>query len=90
MALTEPEAKVLGALFILQPTQALTVRQLCRTTGLADGPTRRALRRLSRTGLALSTHQSPANWRPTHRGRLAVNLPGYRDYVAPSTQRCPR
>ncbi|MCU1643104.1 MAG: hypothetical protein JWN03_3379 [Nocardia sp.] len=90
MALTEPEAKVLGALSTLQPPHALTVQQLCRTTGLADGAIRRALRRLSHTGLALGTRHSPANWRPTKRGRLAVNQPGYRDYVASSTRRCPQ
>ncbi|MBL1077244.1 hypothetical protein JK358_22855 [Nocardia sp. 2] len=36
MAFTESEAKVLGALSILDPSQALTMRQLCRATGLPD------------------------------------------------------
>lgn len=81
MALTEPEAKVLGALSHLDTAQALTVRQICGTTGLTDRTARAALSRLARSGLALSTKQTPANWRPTERGLLAVRTPPYRDYA---------
>ncbi|WP_433592337.1 MarR family transcriptional regulator [Nocardia sp. CA-145437] len=81
MAFTEPEAKVLGALSILKPEQALTVRQLCRTTGLPDSSIHRALMRLSRTGLALGTLQGPARWRATNRGRVAITRRVYREYA---------
>ncbi|MFE3984749.1 helix-turn-helix domain-containing protein [Nocardia tengchongensis] len=81
MAFTEAEAKVLGALAILDVDDALTVRQLCRATGLPDTSIHRALMRLSRTGLAMGTVQGPARWRCTDRGRRAIARPVYRDYV---------
>lgn len=81
MAFTEPEAKVLGALSLLQPDQALTVRQLCRATGLPETSIHRALLRLSRTGMAMGALQGPARWRCTTRGRLAIARPVYRDYA---------
>ncbi|MEV0461571.1 helix-turn-helix domain-containing protein [Nocardia tengchongensis] len=81
MAFTEAEAKVLGALSILDVDDALTVRQLCRATGLPDTSIHRALMRLSRTGLAMGTVQGPARWRCTDRGRRAITRPVYRDYV---------
>ncbi|APA95657.1 MarR family transcriptional regulator [Nocardia seriolae] len=81
MAFTESEAKVLGALASLDPPHALTVRQLCRTTRLPETSVHRALLRLSRTGLAMSTRQGPAGWHCTDRGRLAITRPVYRDYA---------
>ncbi|QLY32428.1 helix-turn-helix domain-containing protein [Nocardia huaxiensis] len=81
MAFTEPEVKVLGALSILDSVQALTVRQICHTTGLPETSIHRALLRLSRTGLAMSTLQGPARWRCTDRGRLAMTRPVYRAYA---------
>ncbi|WP_330249766.1 helix-turn-helix domain-containing protein [Nocardia sp. NBC_00565] len=81
MAFTEPEAKVLGALSNLDPPHGLTVRQLCRVTGLPETSVHRALLRLSRTGLAMSPLHSPARWRCTDRGRLAITRPVYRDYA---------
>ncbi|WP_433667218.1 helix-turn-helix domain-containing protein [Nocardia sp. CA-136227] len=81
MAFTEPEAKVLGTLSDLDPHQALTVRQLCRATGLTETTIHRALLRLSRTGLAVGTLQGLARWRCTDRGRLAITRPVYRDYA---------
>ncbi|MFE3759553.1 hypothetical protein ACFXO9_35070 [Nocardia tengchongensis] len=36
MAFTEPEAKVLGALSNMNQSHALTVRELCRATGLPE------------------------------------------------------
>ncbi|APA97335.1 hypothetical protein [Nocardia seriolae] len=81
MALSEPEAKVLGALFYSNGMQVLTVQRIRLTTRLSEGSVRRALLRLARTGLALSTQQRPANWRPTERGRLVINKPPYIEYV---------
>lgn len=81
MALTEPEAKVLGALAMLTPPRAITCRQLCRATGLPDTSVHRALLRLSRTGLAMSTLHGPARWRSTDRGRITMTRPVYREYV---------
>ncbi|MFF0610138.1 helix-turn-helix domain-containing protein [Nocardia tengchongensis] len=81
MAFTESEAKVLGALAILDVDHVLTVRQLCRATGLPDTSIHRALMRLARTGLAMGTVQGPARWRCTDRGRRAITRPVYRDYV---------
>ncbi|MFE5290308.1 helix-turn-helix domain-containing protein [Nocardia sp. NPDC056611] len=81
MALTEPEAKVLGALSMLEPSRALTCRQLCRATGLPDTSIHRALLRLSKTGLAMSTLRSPARWRSTDRGRVTMTRAVYREYV---------
>ncbi|MEV6772045.1 helix-turn-helix domain-containing protein [Nocardia sp. NPDC051030] len=75
MAFTEPEAKVLGALSNQVPPHALTVRQLCRATRLPETSVHRALLRLSRTGLATGTLHGPAQWRCTHRGRLAITRP---------------
>ncbi|MEV6767091.1 winged helix-turn-helix transcriptional regulator [Nocardia sp. NPDC051030] len=79
MALTESEAKVLGALSALDVAGAMSVRQLCGRTGLNAAPIRRALRRLSNDGLALGTQWSPASWRCTDRGRLAVGKATYRE-----------
>ncbi|WP_040807226.1 MarR family transcriptional regulator [Nocardia concava] len=82
MALTEAEAKVLGTLFFLGAGQVLTVQQIRLRTGLGDGSVRRALVRLVRTGLVRSTPGSPASWRPTERGLLAVKKSAYSDYIA--------
>ncbi|MRH89045.1 hypothetical protein GFY24_16590 [Nocardia sp. SYP-A9097] len=81
MALTESEARVLAALSLPQFPAALTVRQLCAATGLTAGAARRALHGLSRTGLALGTRHTPATWQATHRGRLTIHTPTYRDYL---------
>ncbi|MFB7716384.1 hypothetical protein [Nocardia sp. NPDC056100] len=81
MALTEHEAKVLGALSCLDVASALSVRELGRCTGLTESSIRKALMRLSRSGLALGTVQGPSRWRPTRRGRLAIALPSYREYA---------
>ncbi|BEK97810.1 hypothetical protein ACFOS0_29080 [Nocardia seriolae] len=81
MAFAEPEAKVLGALSTLDPSQALTARQLCRAIRLPENSIHRVLLRFSRTGLAMSTLQGPARWRCTDCGRLAITRPVYSDYV---------
>lgn len=81
MALTEQEAKVLGALSSLDPPRALTVRQLCCATALPQGSIHRALLRLVRTGLVMDIRQGPASWRCTDRGRLAITRPVYREYA---------
>ncbi|MFB7718405.1 hypothetical protein [Nocardia sp. NPDC056100] len=86
MALTEREAIVLGRLSALKPTGALTVRQLCEKTGLTPRAARRALHRLTATGLALSTVHNPATWRATERGRVTVNNRRYRDYLVAQAQ----
>ncbi|MFE6859602.1 helix-turn-helix domain-containing protein [Nocardia sp. NPDC057668] len=81
MAFTEPEAKVLGALSILDSSHSLTVRQLCRTTQLPETSVHRALLRLSRIGLVLGTSQGSTRWRCTDRGRRAITRPVYSDYA---------
>ncbi|MFJ9367132.1 helix-turn-helix domain-containing protein [Nocardia sp. NPDC101769] len=81
MALTEPEARVLGALRISSVESALTVRELSRETGLPETSIRRALLRLVRTGLAVATVQGPARWRSTDRGRLTICRAGYQEYT---------
>ncbi|MFD7843272.1 helix-turn-helix domain-containing protein [Nocardia sp. NPDC059764] len=81
MAFTEPEAKALGALSSLDLSHMLTVRELCRATGVPETSVHRALLRLSRAGLAMGTPQGPARWRCTDRGRLAITRPVYRDYA---------
>ncbi|MFE3798669.1 MarR family transcriptional regulator [Nocardia tengchongensis] len=81
MAFTEPEAKVLGALSSLNRSYALTVRELCRATGLPEASVQRALLRLSRSGLAMGAPHGPARWRCTDRGRVAITRPVYRDYA---------
>ncbi|MFI1920555.1 hypothetical protein [Nocardia sp. NPDC020380] len=83
MAFTEAEAKVLGTLSVLDPIYALTARQLCHATGLTETSIHRALMRLSRTGLAIGTVQSPARWRSSARGRVAIGRPVYREYARP-------
>lgn len=85
MALTESEAKVLGALANLTPPHALTARQLCRAAGLCETSIHRALLRLTRRGLSVTVPQGPARWRLTDRGRVAVMRPVYREYVDSAT-----
>ncbi|MEU0538332.1 hypothetical protein ABZ319_00550 [Nocardia sp. NPDC005978] len=81
MAFTEHEVKVLGALSLLEPIHTMTVRQLGTTTGLSESSIRRALMRLGRSGLVLSTPQGPARWRSTERGRRALTQPAYHGYL---------
>ncbi|MFE3190854.1 hypothetical protein ACFXHA_17720 [Nocardia sp. NPDC059240] len=81
MALTEPEAKVLGALPTSKAAAALTVRELGRETRLPETSIRRALLRLARSGLVVATLHGPARWRSTERGRLVIFKPEYREYA---------
>ncbi|MGO4616830.1 hypothetical protein AB4305_19875 [Nocardia sp. 2YAB30] len=76
MALTESQAKVLGALFAESP-RALSVPDLC---GWVDVPGRtvyRAMDELVRSGLAEGTRR---RWRITSSGRALFQKPIYRDY----------
>lgn len=82
MAFTHSEAKVLGALSVLDGAQEMTVRQISRATGLPDTSIHRALLRLSRSGLAMGTPRGTARWRSTDRGRLAIARSVYREYTA--------
>lgn len=81
MALTESEAKVLGALPI-SSGKARSVEELSRVTGVPETSIRRALMRLVRTGLAISPGRDPARWHSTDRGRLTICRPEYREYAA--------
>jgi DNA-binding IclR family transcriptional regulator len=81
MALTESEARILAALAALEPPRTMTVKQLCGTTGFTPGRTRSLVRGLSAAGLALGSMTSPPRWRPTGRGRAAIQAPRYRDHV---------
>ncbi|MEV6072506.1 hypothetical protein AB0L82_38690 [Nocardia sp. NPDC052001] len=81
MALTEQEARVLGAVAAMAGSDSATVAELSQLTGLTEPPVRNALMRLSRTGLVRCTPQGPARWRPTDRGRMAIGRSAYREYV---------
>ncbi len=81
MALTESEAKVLGVLSSLGPTQAATVRQLCEEVGLTAETVRRVLRALSRDSFAVVSHRSPPQWRATSTGRRVMKDRPLREYV---------
>lgn len=81
MALTETQAKVLAVLAGLEPTQALTVRQLCGATGLSASTVRGALAGQSYAGLALGSGRSPMGWRITSRGRSVLSAALYRDFL---------
>ncbi|WP_433597938.1 hypothetical protein ACQPXH_19295 [Nocardia sp. CA-135953] len=81
MALTEPQAKVLAALAILEPAQALTVRELCGHSGRAEAATRAALQGLADSGLAHGSRRVPVGWRITDRGRSLINERPYREFL---------
>lgn len=79
MALTEPEARILAALAALEPTQALTVVQLCSTTGFTPARARSLVRGLSSSGLVWGSQTHPPRWRPTGSGRAVMRAARYRD-----------
>ncbi|MFB8004908.1 helix-turn-helix domain-containing protein [Nocardia sp. NPDC056000] len=81
MALSEYEAKILGAMVSWSPTKSATIRELSRSTGVPEGSVRRVVRRFARNGFAHGTVQSPSRWRPTSRGRMAIARRAYREYV---------
>ncbi|MEV4235540.1 hypothetical protein ACIBJI_09580 [Nocardia sp. NPDC050408] len=81
MALTEPQAKVLAALAILEPTHALTVRELCGHAGRAEAATRAALQGLADSGLAHGSRTLPVGWRISDRGRSLIKAPPYREFL---------
>lgn len=83
MPLTEPQAKVLAALATLDPTQTLTIQQLCNQAGFKEGCTRAAVNALAGAGLAHGTQTSPARWRITNRGRTLLQAPPYREFRQP-------
>ncbi|WP_433683206.1 hypothetical protein [Nocardia sp. CA-119907] len=81
MALTEPQAKVLAALAILEPAHVLTVRELCGHAGRAEAATRAALQGLADSGLAHGSRTVPVRWRITDRGRSLINARPYREFL---------
>ncbi|MET8872926.1 hypothetical protein [Nocardia sp. NPDC004604] len=81
MALTEPQAKVLAALAILEPAQVLTVRELCGLAGRAEAATRAAVQGLADSGLAQGSRTVPVGWRITDRGRSLINARPYREFL---------
>ncbi|MGY4101678.1 hypothetical protein ACW2Q0_19305 [Nocardia sp. R16R-3T] len=81
MALTEPQAKMLAALAILEPAHALTVRELCAYAGRAEAGTRAALHGLADSGLAHGSRTVPVGWRITDRGRSLINARLYREFL---------
>lgn len=85
MPFTRSEAKILGALALLNPAGALTVPQLRRATGTPETSIHRALLRLSLSGLVSGTVHGPARWHCTNRGRLAITRPVCRDYIGGRT-----
>jgi hypothetical protein len=87
MPLTEPQARILAALAALEPTKALTVRQLCDHAERKDGGTRAAVNALAESGLALGNRGSPITWRITPRGRTLLGRPPYRAWFpSPTTK----
>lgn len=81
MALTEPQAKVMAALAILKPAQALTVRELRGHAGRAEAATRAALQGLADSGLAQGSRTVPVGWRITDRGRSLISTRPYREFL---------
>ncbi|WP_157573798.1 hypothetical protein [Nocardia jejuensis] len=82
MALTEPELKVLATLSMLNPSQSLSVEEICGAAGFAEQAVRHALLRLSRSGLIINSTVSASRWKPTDRGRRVTRQPVYRDYAS--------
>lgn len=80
-SLTELEAKVLGALSILEPLQSSTARQLCGEAKRSVESTRRALRTLLHKGFATNGSQRPSNWRATKHGRRVMRTPALQEYA---------
>ncbi|WP_157551924.1 hypothetical protein [Nocardia uniformis] len=88
MALTASEAKVLGALAGLTPTEGLTVRQLRERTALSAGTIRAGLHRMTYNGFTVSTRQSPVVWRASDLGRsLVASYPALREFMPPKVMR---
>ncbi|MFI9507594.1 hypothetical protein [Nocardia sp. NPDC052566] len=84
MPLTEPQAKVLGTLAVVDPAEARTVRQLSNTTEFGTGRTRAALLRLSNLGLVLGTSGIPTQYWISAQGRALMRTRMYRDFVPDS------
>jgi hypothetical protein len=78
--LTEPHARVLGALSTLGPWMALTVRQLSDAAGLPASRVRAVLLRLTYDGLVLGRSNSPADYWITRNGRTVIGSATYREY----------
>ncbi|WP_216915056.1 hypothetical protein [Nocardia noduli] len=83
MALSEPQAIVLSALFTLGARQALTAHDICDRTGLDAVPAGAAIERLIYTGLARGTSNEPAAYSITLNGRAVIRSPTYRKYQIP-------
>ena len=79
MALTRPQARVLGALAELGPTGSLTVDEIHVQAGLSTRTTREALRGLDHSGLATRSCRTPAGWRITPTGQTVAARSVYRD-----------
>ncbi|MFG1796719.1 hypothetical protein [Nocardia sp. NPDC049149] len=80
MALTEPQAKVLGALSTLGPWTRFTVRELVTATGLPTDRTRAVLLRLTYDGLVRRSGKTPADYWISRTGRAVIASPTYREY----------
>jgi len=78
MALTLPQAKVLGRLYALGRTE--TAQNLATLTGLADSTTYTALRELKVRDLVSSGTTMPTYWQITSSGRAIIGNPVYREY----------
>lgn len=79
MALTRPQARVLGALTELTSGESLTVDELHVRTGLSIRTTREAAHALDRSWLAMRSGRTPAEWRITPTGRTLAARPVYRE-----------
>lgn len=85
MALTEPQAKVLGVL----AGQALTFADIHTCTGLSEHTTRATVHALAYLGWA---RRAASCWRITDDGRRVIGEPRYRDFRPDNTREevCPK
>lgn len=86
MSLSEPDAKILAALARLDDGQALSVRELCTVTGLAESTVRTGLTRHHYWGGVRQNRRAretcPMQWRATKIGVAVMRQPMYRDLMA--------
>ncbi|WP_228002118.1 hypothetical protein [Nocardia australiensis] len=87
MPLSQSQAIMLGALSGLEPTQALTVRELATRLDRSPRSVRDVVASLAVIGLTSRSQRPPFHWRITARGRLALRAPGYREYL-PGYREC--
>ncbi|MCC3333610.1 hypothetical protein [Nocardia abscessus] len=76
MPLSEPQAKLLGAL-IAEDGRRVSVRELSRQTDLSEHVARKEIAELAHCDLVAGTARG---WLPTGRGRALFRKPVYREF----------